>query len=122
MGKMKYVSLFEEFNSNSSSDISRYTYYDIRDYEKVGSGVVTFYPNKKGSRDSFTLCDSSDIARMKDILDRNDISYRNIVFGPDYHNGKRDPMSATVILDKEDEERLRKIISDGPWFSFSYNQ
>jgi hypothetical protein len=114
---MRKIKMFEEFNP-MSDETPIYTWQDIRDYEKLGRVAVTLYPKQKGSRDSFTLCDRSDVAIIKDSLEREGIWNCKVVYGPEYFNGKRDPKCLTVIASKEDEKKVREIGSVG--FSSSY--
>ena len=116
---MRKIKMLEEFNFKSD-ETNRYTYYDIRDYENLGRAAVTLYPRKKGSRDSFTLCDSSDVANIKASLDREGLNGL-VVYGPDYFGNKLDPKCLTVIANKEDEKKIREIGSMMGVAS-SYNQ
>ncbi len=105
MGKIK---MFEDFNFKSD-ETPRYTWQDIRDFENLGRAAVTLYPKQKGSRDSFTLCDSSDVANIKDRLEREDIWNCKVVYGPYYFDNMVNPKCLTVIASKEDEKKIREI-------------
>ena len=130
MRKKSHLRNLESFNSFNGGleegylydeEIEKFTSYDISDYKKVGVESVVFYPRQKGSRDSFTLIDRSDIAQMKNILKENDIDYRKIGFGPYYFDGRKNPKSGVVFFDdKEDAKRLSDYLSSSRLFQVNY--
>lgn len=133
MRKKPHLRNLESFNSFNGGleegylydeEIEKFTSYDISDYKKLGVESVVFYPRQKGSRDSFTLIDRSDIEHMKNLLKENDIDYKKIGFGPYYFDGRKNPKSGVVFFstsqDKEDVKRLIDAISRSSFFQLNY--
>lgn len=98
-------------NEDKLDSIPRYGTDTIRNIENNGfHQTVTFYP-KRPRGFAFTIADKVDVMRMYDELEKNNIDGR-VVFGPFFHQGGIEPKSLTVIVDKNDLEKVIDIIKN----------
>lgn len=113
---MKYLKIFEDFTNEKLDpellkNIPTYGTDTIRNIENKGfHQAVTFYPKRPGGH-AFTIAGEVDAMRMYDELEKNNIDGR-VVFGPFLHPGGIEPRSLTVIVDKNDLEKVIDIIKN----------